>query len=556
MLTLRPYQREALDALYAYWQADGGNPLIVLPTGAGKALVIAALIQELLRDFPAMRICCVTHQRELIKQDADELRGYWPAAPIGIYSAGLNRRDRRARVLFCGIQSVHERAAEIGPFDLVIVDEAHLIPRSADTSYGRFLADLRSMDDGMRIVGLTATPYRLDSGRLDEGDGALFNHVVYDANVGDLIREKYLSPLVNTCTTLALDTRNVGKRGGEFIASELAQAVDHEHISRAAVQEIVAAGRDRRAWLVFCCSVEHAGHVRDFISETGITCAAVTGKTPPAERDRLLSDFKAGRIRCLTSVGVLTTGFNNPRVDLIALLRPTQSPGLYVQMVGRALRRAEGKENALILDFARLIRTHGPIDAIVAKKPGRGEAPTRECEACDAEIPAACNACPYCGHERTKTCPKCETVYPHAAEACPSCGWGAKMPRQISHDLTPEEGRTILTTIPPQWMTVTGWSAMRHRKAGKPDSLKVTYRCGLNFVTTWVCLEHDGYARAKAVTWWREHCRDDPPTWEVPATVDAALDRFASCLMPPLEIRVRYSGPYPEVVGYRHGVEA
>lgn len=553
MLQLRDYQRASLDALYDYWAADGGNPLIVLPTGAGKALVIAALIRELIERYPTLRICMVTHQRELIRQNADELKSYWPGAPIGIYSAGLNRRDKRAQILFCGIQSVHERARELGAFDLVVVDEAHLIPRSADTSYGRFLAGLKELYADVRVVGLTATPYRLDSGSLLEGEGALFSEVVYEANVGDLIRDEYLSPLVNRYTALGLDTRNVGRRGGDFIASELADAVDQEHISRAAVEEIVRAGADRRAWLAFCCSVEHAHHVRDFIREAGVTCEAVTGKTPGPVRDRLLADFKSGRIRCLTSVGVLTTGFNNPMVDLIALLRPTQSPGLYVQMVGRALRKAEGKADALILDFARLIRTHGPIDAIVPKAPGRGAAPTKHCQECAAEFPMSLMTCPYCAHVQTRTCVMCETVYPACDPECPTCGHGARMPRQITHELAPDEGVSILSTMAPEWLTVTDWSAKRHRKEGKPDSLKVTYRCGkLTFVSVWVCLEHGGYARAKAEKWWREHAAWSGQERAVPTSVDDALDAFDFVLEQPHEILVRPSGKFQEVIGYRH----
>ncbi|MFC6747120.1 DEAD/DEAH box helicase [Methylobacterium persicinum] len=367
MLTLRDYQRDSLDALYAYWQDGGGNGLIVLPTGAGKALVIAALTSELLARWPDLRIGIVTHTRELVAQNFKELLGYWPAAPAGIYSAGLGRRDTRSRILFMSIQSVFRKVRQLGAFDVIIVDEAHLIPRSSDTSYGRFLADLRDLTPDMRVVGTTATPYRLDSGRLDEGDGAIFDRVVYDANVGDLIRESYLSPLVSKATFTQLDTTGVAKRGGDFVPGQLAAAVDHDHITRAAVAEMVQFGAERRAWLAFCAGVAHALHVRDAIREAGFTAETVTGETPAGERDRIIGAFKAGRIRCLTSVSVLTTGFNVPQVDMLALLRPTQSTGLYVQMVGRALRKAPGKTDALILDYAGCVKAHGPIDAITAR---------------------------------------------------------------------------------------------------------------------------------------------------------------------------------------------
>ncbi|GJE43494.1 Putative DNA repair helicase RadD [Methylobacterium soli] len=134
MLSLRDYQRASLDALYGHWAEGGGNGLIVLPTGAGKALVIAALVRETLERWPDLRICIVTHVRELVSQNFKELLGYWPGAPAGIYSAGLGRRDTHSRILFCGMQSVWNKVARLGAFDLVIVDEAHLIPRASDTS--------------------------------------------------------------------------------------------------------------------------------------------------------------------------------------------------------------------------------------------------------------------------------------------------------------------------------------------------------------------------------------------------------------------------------------
>ncbi len=195
----------------------------------------------------------------------------------------------------------------------------------------------------MRVVGFTATPYRLDSGRLDEGQGSLFERIVYEANVGDLIQRGWLSPLLSKATLTALDVSGVGRRGGDYIPSQLEAAVNQDWITRAAVEEMVGYGRDRRAWLAFCAGVAHAEAVRDAVRAEGFSCEAISGETPRRARDRLVQSFREGRIRCLTSVGVLATGFNVPEVDLVALLRPTQSTGLYVQQVGRALRRAPAR---------------------------------------------------------------------------------------------------------------------------------------------------------------------------------------------------------------------
>jgi DNA repair protein RadD len=329
MLTLRPYQRAALDALYAYWRGEAKNALIVLPTGAGKSLVLAELCRELLASYPTLRIGIVTHVKELIQQNYLELVRLWPQAPAGIYSAGIGRRDARAQILFCGIQSVWNKSQQLGAFDLLLIDEAHLIGRSASSMYGKFFDAQHALTPDMKIVGLTATAFRLDSGRLDQGKDRLFDKIVYDAAVTDLIEQCYLSPLVSKATVQQLNTEGVAKRGGEFVPGQLEIAVNKDWITRAAAEEMVRYGADRKKWLAFCVGVKHAEDVRDALRALNISAETVTGETPSGERDRLIREFKAGSIRCLTSVGVLGTGFNVPSVDLIALLRPTESAGLF-----------------------------------------------------------------------------------------------------------------------------------------------------------------------------------------------------------------------------------
>jgi DNA repair protein RadD len=530
MLSLRDYQRASLDALYGHWGAGGRNGLIVLPTGAGKALVIAALIRELLELYPDMRVACVTHSRELIAQNCKELLGYWPGAPAGIYSAGLGRRDTRSRILFCGIQSVFNKVAQLGGFDLVIVDEAHLIPRSSETSYGRFFRDLQDKTPDMRVVGLTATPYRLDSGRLDEGEGRIFDRIVYEANVGDLIREGYLSPLVSKATATALDTTGVPKRGGDFVAGALEAAVDIDAITQSAVDEMVHFGELRRSWLAFCAGVKHAGHVRDAIRARGLTCEVVSGETPSGERDRIITAFRAGRIRCLTSVGVLSTGFNVPSVDLVSLLRPTASTGLYVQQVGRALRRSPGKEDALILDYAGLVKTHGPIDAITAKgKPKALKAKDGEDE------------------PRAKECPDCQSLVALNTRTCVTCGheWSSE-DTGPKHEAVADAEHAILSGGGPAWLDVSGVTFARHRKIGGTDSLRAEFHCGIATHRVWCCLEHDGGARNKAHGWWRRMGGGEPPL-----TVEDGLARADVELVWPHAIQVRQTGKFFEVVGYR-----
>ena len=521
MLTLRPYQQAAIAAIYGYFQENKGNPIVILPTAAGKSLVAASFIEGVLKSWPDQRILIVTHVRELIAQNHAEMIGLWPEAPAGIYSAGLCKREARARILFAGIQSIHRRAAEIGHTDLVLIDEAHLIPGNSSTMYRRFLDGLARINPALKVIGLTATPYRLDSGMLHEGKNALFTDIAYEAPVRDLIDAGYLSPLVSKQPTTRLDVSKVGTRAGDFIQRDLAAAVDQEAITRAVVTEIIEHGRDRKSWLAFCSGVEHARHVAEEFARQGIICSTIFGDTPKDERDAIIVAFKRGEIRALASMGVLTTGFNAPAVDLIALLRPTKSAGLYVQMVGRGTRLAPGKENCLVLDFAGNVRRHGPIDLVRPKRPGEGGG----------------------GDAPTKVCPKCESIIALSAAECPDCGY-VFPPRAVK--IAPTAATLPVLSPKVQWLPVHGVSYSRHDKLGGLPSLKVTYSCGLKSYSEWVCIEHPGYARQKAAEWWRKRA----PGCPVPLTVDQAIAEAAR-LARPSAISVRPSGRYVEVSGHR-----
>lgn len=521
MLTLRPYQEAAIAAIYKYYEENSGNCCVVIPTAGGKSLVMASFIEGVLKAWPDQRILIVTHVRELIAQNHAEMIGLWPEAPAGIYSAGLGKREAQARVLFAGIQSIHRRAHEIGHTDLVLIDEAHLIPGNSSTMYRRFLDALQAINPALKVIGLTATPFRTGSGMLHEGKDALFTDIAYEAPVRDLIDAGYLSPLVSKQPNTRLDVSKVGTRAGDFIARDLAAAVDQDATTRAAVTEIITHGKDRKSWLAFCSGVDHARHVAEEFARQGITCRTIFGDTPKEERDAIIAAFKRGEIRALASMGVLTTGFNAPGVDLIALLRPTKSAGLYVQMVGRGTRLAPDKENCLVLDFAGNVRRHGPIDLVRPKRPGDGGG----------------------GEAPTKVCPECDSIMALSATECPDCGYVFPA-REVK--IAPTAATLPVLSPKVQWLPVHGVSYSRHDKRGGLPSLKVTYSCGLKSYNEWVCVEHQGYARQKALEWWRKRA----PGCPMPRTVDDAIAQ-AGQLVRPNAISVRPSGRFLEISGYR-----
>lgn len=543
----RAYQLAAEEAVFDYWQSEPGNPLIDLATGCGKSLVMARIIKRLLDGWPDMRVMVITHVAELIEQNFLELVGIWPFAPAGIYSAGLGRRDARSPIIFAGIQTVHNKADEIGYVDVIMVDEAHLIPANSQTMYGRFIAAMRAINPDLKILGLTATPYRLDSGRLDEGEDRLFDRVVYTYGIADGIRDGYLAPLSSKATGTTYDLKGVGKLGGDYKQNALAAAVDKEDVYEAAVAEIVSKGEDRRSWLVFGAGVDNALHIRDAIRRHGITCETITGETPKEERRRIIEDYKAFRIRALTNNSVLTTGFNHKGVDLIAFCRPTLSVSLYVQMAGRGTRplyapgfdmdTVEGrlqaiaagpKPNCLVLDFARLSHTHGPVDLVQPKTPGKGdgEAPVKQCPECDALLHISIMKCTCCGYEFPPNEEEKITATPSAAP--------------------------IMSTEKNMWREVDSRKFAEHPpKEGKQPTVKVTFMAGYLAVNNWLCPGHTGFAKVKADRFWMDHGGQRP----FPASSEQWLLRQHE-LNDTAEIEIEYNGRYPNAKNYKAGVAA
>jgi len=526
VVELRPYQVQAVQSIYDYYSSgNSGNCLIVLPTGAGKSLVMAAFIKGALEQYPGTRVLLLTHVRELIQQDTNAIIRYWPEAPVGIWSAGLGQK-RKNLITVAGIQSIHRLPAKFSDTNLVIVDEAHLIPRSSETMYGRFLAGVRHYNQAMKVVGLTATPFRTDSGLLTHGESRIFTDIAYEANVGDLIKDGYLCPLIaKRAAAGEQDVSGVHTRGGEFIASELQEAVDKDDLINGALNEVARLAADRRHILGFCAGVEHARHCAEAAIERGWTADYVTGDMDNGDRDRRIARFKSGQTRILFNAMLLTTGFDFPSIDCILMLRPTQSVGLYVQIMGRGLRKDGIKENTLVLDFAGNILRHGPIDRIRGV-PSRGQGKG------DGLAPA-------------KSCPSCGEIVHTSVMLCPGCGhvWE----RAPSHGTEAAEGVVVAALEKPRVYKVDTVEYAKHEKVGKAPSMKVTYHCGPSAFSEWVPIEDDrSYVRKHAVHWfWKRGA-------VCPGTVDEAL-QMVPRIPAPDEITVKLDGRYWRVLEVEMG---
>jgi DNA repair protein RadD len=493
LLILRPYQQEAVASVYDHLRNRDDNPCVVIPTAGGKTPIMASICRDAVQQWNG-RVLILAHVKELLEQAVDKLHTMAPDLwmQIGVYSAGLKSRDTDHPIIVAGIQSVYKRAAELDAFDLILLDECHMLPPDGEGMYRTFLADAKVVNPNVRLVGLTATPYRMTSGMICAPEN-LLNHVCYEVGVRELIVQSYLCPLKSKAGRRKVDTSNLHVRGGEFIAGEVEALMDEESLVRSACGEIVEQTRDRNSVLIFASGVKHALHVQRVLGERGHECGFVCGETLPFERAETLQRFKDGDLKYLVNVNVLTTGFDAPNIDCVALLRPTMSPGLYYQMVGRGFRLHPSKENCVVLDFGGNILRHGPVDAlqIEDRSSGNGEAPAKECPECNAVIHAAYGICPECGYE-----------FPP--------------PEREKHDQQASTAGILSGEVTETEYDVSEVFYSVHEKRdapeGHPRTMRVDYRCGLsNYQSEWVCPEHTGYARAKFEAWWKARSNDPLP---------------------------------------------
>lgn len=523
MYQLRWYQEEAVQSIFNYFMEQSGNPIIAMPTGTGKSLIIGDFIKKVFQYYSGQRIMMLTHVKELIQQNFGKLTNMWPTAPAGIYSAGLNRRDYMFPITFAGIASVAKKAPLFGRQDLILIDECHLVSTKSNTMYVKFISELKEVNPHLKVIGLTATHYRLGQGLLTEGK--IFSDLCYDltdrASFNRLVSEGYLAQLITKRTDTEIDTEGVAISGGEYVLKDLQSAVNKAKITRAALDEVLSLGRDRKKWLIFTTGIEHSEDTSKMLNSLGIKTAAIHSKIKSNDRAYYLEQFKNGDIQALTNNNVLTTGFDFPEVDLVAVLRPTLSTSLWVQLLGRGTRPYPGKENCLVLDFAGNTRRLGPIDdPVVPKKKGKGTgiAPVKVCEKCMMYNHASARFCVACGYE-----------------------FHIKIKIDTRASIAPVMGaikKPVIELFPVDRVTYT-----RYEKSDKPDSLKITYQCGLRFFNEWICLEHPGYAGRKAREWWVRTAKTTPPK-----TIIEALEQIDD-LMVPSGIKVRVDTKYPEILG-------
>lgn len=525
---LRDYQIRSINMLYDEMRQRDGNPCLVLPTGAGKSHIIAALCKDALNNWPNTRFLMLTHQKELIEQNAEKLLLHWPNAPLGIYSASVGKKRLGEPITFAGIQSIIKKIDCVGFIDVVLIDECHLISHKDEGSYRKVINYLFLKNPQLKVIGLTATPYRLGHGLIIDKP-ALFDYIVEPVSIDELIYKKFLSPLKSKLTSFSYDVSKVHKRGGEYIEEELQRTVNTFENNEQVVSEVISLAGERLSWLFFCSGVNHALSIRDIVRNRGISCECITGFTPRKEREDIIRSYKNKEIRALTNANVLTTGFDYPDIDLIVMLRPTMSPALYVQMAGRGLRLKSHTDHCLVLDFAGVVRTHGPITNVTPpkKKGGSGEAPVKVCDECHEIVHLSAKICPSCGSEFE------------------SIGNDKDKIKLHNHDIM---GSSPLEMKVKSWR----WSKHISKTSGLP-MLKVYYYSSLTEkpVKEYFTIMHEGYAGKKSLSLLSEiannsNCND--------IFISDDLDVMSKLLSksnPPAEITYKMDGKFHKIIDRR-----
>lgn len=555
--TPRWYQLECLNALLDYFfKGRTGNPVAALPTGTGKSFIIALFVQYILQRWPRQRILVLTHVKELIVQNAKTFLEYWPEAPVGIYSAGLNQRDAMMPVVFGGCASVVNAIAQIGWRDCLIIDEAHLVSQKEASIYHTIIAELRKINPHLKVIGLTATPYRLGQGLIT--DDGMFTDIVYDLTTPDafmrLINEGFLAPIFPYRPSVEIDSSNISiVSGGEFNKTEAEAEADK--ITVQACWETARCGQNKRSWLIFAQGVKHAEHICTVMNQLGIPTTVVHNKIK--DRDQRLKDYQAGKYRCMVNYGVFTTGFDHPMLDLIAILRLTNSPSLWVQILGRGTRpffapgydidTLEGRLAAiaagskpygcLVLDFAGNTARLGPInDPVLPKKRGIKTTP--------GVMP--CKICEACG------------CYNHTrATHCAACGAAFDMRPKITAEASQQELMRLTTEPIVTDFNVTHVLYTQGRSYSSPEVyFCISYFVGTDKIDERWYLENKYTSGKEARKLWQQRYMGDgsqlrPASFAgyTPASVSEALN-LTQMLRVPTRIRVQNDGRHKTVIGH------
>lgn len=511
-IKLRHYQAGITPALASYiFTKPGKNPIVALPTGSGKSFGMADFVEWAVSR--GATVLLLSHVKEILEQNEESIKKY-TGLPVAVYSASINRKEI-GPITVAGIQSAARQKDLFKDFDFILIDEAHRVSYDSKSMYRTLLDDHQAT-----VIGFTATPYRLGTGYIyGKSEEHLFDDICYDwthrEKFVQLVNEGWLTPLVTEGTEFKMDADDVRMTGGDFNLKDLALKYDREAVTNAILNEIIQKGKDRKQWLLFAIDMNHADHIAEFLNRNGISTMVVHSRMEEYgfDRSKIIDDIKNHKYRCVVNVDILTTGFDHPSIDLIGLLRLTESPVLHVQMLGRGSRISPDKKDCLVLDFAGNVERLGPINDPLIKIKGKGKGG---------------------GEPIMKECPKCNLLVHASSRMCSRCGY--KFPREHGLSLNASNAH-VIDTGEPVWIKVDDVTYALNQGFGTPSTLLVSYHCGSRVIKEHICLEHKGFAKEKALHWIKY--RDGVPT----ATVAEFMPQTEN-LKKAIRIRVEKKGKF------------
>lgn len=562
-ITPRPYQQESCDAVFRYltdgtWQPDRAG-LIVLPTAAGKTIVFSLLIRKFW-DVGARSCLILAHRKELVSQAEKKLLKVWPEAPTGVYSASLNRRE--IQPITIGSRDTVVGFLEYRPhFDVLIVDEAHNISKQEKTQYQKIIAALRAANPRIVILGVTATAFRTDSGVI-YGENELFTDLIFEYSLKQLLADGYICPIEARQVENAaeINTQGLAKYMGDFQTKAMAERADQPDIvSRALANWHLNAQKfERKCSVFYAVNVAHANHISKALwDEYGMNCPVIDGTTPQSDRDFILEGVECGALPGVVNVGVLTEGWDCPRVDCIVLMLATASLVKYIQIIGRGLRTHPGKEYTLLLDFGGNIARFGPIDVARPAGSGRkGEAPrVRACPACGLVNKPFVRECAGCKHQLIKDstpCPGCGEECLKIAVQCWNCDHVF-----VSHSDKPSQGAVLFESERQlRRFKVDRVRAQTMLSKNMNPFLQVVYSSTAPSGKTRIFLRSlmigmPGKPGREAMKAWREITNDSTPTPATPGEA-AAICLQSGVLRPVESLLADLSGRWPTIVSVKY----
>lgn len=349
MITLRPYQMEAVQSIRTGWRNGVHSQIAVLATGLGKTEMFLATLADELADGHLTRALVIAHRKELIDQPADRIAAHWTGQlpTPGVVMA--ERNEYGAQIVIATIQTLGakgrlEQLISAGSFSHIVIDEAH---HAVADSYTTVIDALRTDNPNLCILGVTATPKRTDGAGLKR----VFERVAFRATIKDGIgKYKALSPFLALGVELPVDISNVEIRGGDYDEEQLGSVLDADN-AKGLIIETWRKHASNRPTMVFTASVAQARGLAQAFQDAGVDAQWASGETPKPQRAQIIADFKAGLTQVVVNCALWTEGFDAPSIACVAMARPTRSDTVYIQAIGRGLRLAEGKTDCLILDF-------------------------------------------------------------------------------------------------------------------------------------------------------------------------------------------------------------